>query len=370
MRTIRFEKYYSSQERLKSIYDQTARRLPMRTDGAAEFTEWQAEARVRLRTLLGLERMASCPMKPVQLESVDRERYRREKWLIQTEPEVWMPFYVLVPHAIRGLGPAPVMIATHGHRGAGKLSVAGLDEIPAVKAAIEKYGYDYGRVFCEAGYVVFCPDARGFGERREFYFGARTNENELDEEFFLESSCAILNQKAIALGLTLAGMWTWDLMRLIDYISTRPDCDPARVGCAGLSGGGLQLLWLGAFEERVRCMVISGNFFGFRDSIIHQARCSCSYVPRLCEYFDAADLAALHAPRPLLIESGTEDVLSGPRGLANAREQVALARAGYRVLGAEDRLEHHVFAGPHRWDGAQTPAFLRRWLAGPGSATE
>ena len=81
---------------------------------------------------------------------------------------------------------------------------------------------------------------------------------------------------ALGLGQTVAGMWTWDLMRLIDYIATRADCIPARVGCAGLSGGGLQTLWLSALDERVNCTVVSGNFFGFKDSLLRQIRCHCS----------------------------------------------------------------------------------------------
>jgi dienelactone hydrolase len=362
MRTVRIEKYYSSLERLETLYDRLARRLALRAGNREEFLAWREAARAKVRELLGLERMETCPLQPEMLSTEATAEGRREKWIIQTEPGVWMPFYVLVPVVPRGAWPAPIVLAPHGHDGGGKLAVAGRDDIPAVRDAIGRLSYDYGRKLCADGYVVLCPDARGFGERREFYFGGKTDEDVLDEKFFLDSSCFILNRKATALGLTLAGMWTWDLMRLLDYAATRADCDAARIASVGLSGGGLQTLWLAALDERVRCAVVSGNFFGFKDSLIHQTRCACSYVPHLCEWLDAGDIGALVAPRPLLLEAGTEDRLAGPRGLENFVGQVDIARQAYAALEAESRLVSHVFEGPHRWDGGKTPGFVQQWL--------
>jgi len=362
VRTIRVEKYYNSIARLEAAYDRAAQSRPPRPAVPADFVAWKEQLRGKLRDALGLHHMARCEPTVVQLGSEELANCRREKWILQTEPEVWMPFYALVPRQRAERGPLPVVIATHGHRGAGKLSVAGCDEIPAIRSVIEHYHYDYGRRFCAEGYVVLCPDARGFGERREFYFGQVTNEDVMDEEFFLESSCTLLNRKAVSLGQSLAGMWTWDLMRLIDHAATRPDCDAARLACAGLSGGGLQTLWLAAMDDRVKCAVISGNFFGLRDSLISITRCSCSYVPHLCELVDTGDLGALITPRPLLIESATGDELSGCRGLQNVTEQVEITRRAYAMLGNEERFCHHVFSGSHRWDGEKTYPFVRRWL--------
>lgn len=360
--TVRFDRYYSALPHLRDVFARRARRLALRAGSESEFAAWRRGTRAKLRELLGLARMEFCEPCATQLESEEQEYGRREKWIIQTEPDVWMPFYVLVPRERNAHAPAPALIAAHGHGGAGKLAVAGRNDIPAVRRVIERYHYDYGRAFCTRGFVVFCPDARGFGERREFYWGRPRNEDETDETFFLDSSCAILNQKAISLGLSLAGMWTWDLMRLIDHIATRPDCATGRVGCVGFSGGGLQTLWLAALDQRVRVAVISGNFFGFKDSIIEYTRCSCSYVPHLCEFVDVGDIAALIAPRPLLVESATEDELSGPRGLENVVEQMAITRRAYAVTRAEDRLRHHVFAGSHRWNGEATYPFVHQWL--------
>jgi dienelactone hydrolase len=168
---------------------------------------------------------------------------------------------------------------------------------------------------------------------------------------------------ALPLGLTVAGMWTWDLMRLIDYIATRPECQGYGVGCIGLSGGGLQTLYLAALDERLSCAVISGYFYGVKDALLVMAdNCDCNYVPHLWEYADMGDLAALIAPRPLLIETGSQDPLNGSRGLENVYEQLSITNKAYALHGASASLRHDVFDGPHMWHGAEVPGWLDRHL--------
>jgi hypothetical protein len=169
---------------------------------------------------------------------------------------------------------------------------------------------------------------------------------------------------AYPLGQTVTGMWTWDLHRLIDYIQSRPDCRANQIGCAGLSGGGLQTLWATALDERIRCAVISGYLYGYKESLLDaHTNCSCNYVPHLYEYVDMGDIAALIAPRPLLVETGSKDPLNGASGLDNVYSQMDIIRAAYRLLGAESRLAHDVFEGDHRWHGVQAIPWMKQFLA-------
>ena len=76
--------------------------------------------------------------------------------------------------------------------------------------------------------------------------------------------------------------------------------------------------------------------------------CSCNYVPHVYKHVDMGNVRALIAPRPLLVETGTDDDWNGASGLENVRPQMETKRTAYRLLGAEGLLRHHVFDGGHR----------------------
>ena len=257
--------------------------------------------------------------------------------------------YVLIPKNARP--PFPVVIAPHGHASGGKLAVAGCRELPEIAKTIEFY--NYGVQFARAGFITFCPDARGFGERQEQ--AAQGN--------LLNTSCQWINNMAYPLGQTVTGMWAWDIHRLVDYLVCREDCIPDRIGCAGLSGGGLQTLWAAALDTRIRCAVISGYLYGYKESLLDaHTNCSCNYVPHLYEYVDMRDIAALIAPRPLLVETGNQDALNGASGLANVYPQMRAIRKAYRLLGVPPMLSHDVFEGGHRWHGVKAIPWMKKHL--------
>jgi dienelactone hydrolase len=331
------------------------RQAGLRASNVTELQAWQAETRARLSQMLGLPSMRYTDFALESDEIVQCEGYTRQRLSIETEPGVRMPFYLLIPDGASG--PLPTVIATHGHGGGGKESVAGRRDQPFMAEVIDQYNYNYGEVLVRQGYVVACPDARGFGERRE----RAVQGDERDQ--VLSSSCRVLNNMAIPLGQTVMGMWTWDLMLLIDYLTTREECDVDRICALGLSGGGAQALWLAALDERVHVAVVSGYFYGYRDSLlILNENCSCNYVPNLWQTVDMGDLGALIAPRPLHIESGDNDPLNGPRGLVNVDEQLEIARQAYALSGDQAKLAHSVFAGVHRWDGTEVYPWLKQVL--------
>ncbi len=350
-------RYYTVLDHMLERYDALARQLGFRAKSLEEHAAWKQALRARLRQLIGLDTMVACdPAARVTAREV-MDGYIRERVLLQVEPGVIMPMYVLIPADLVEGERRPVVIAPHGHGGGGKLSVAARRDLPDLAETIQKHNYDYGVQFVRAGFVVLCPDARGFGERREL---ARQG---MDPTLLLGGSCNLINHMAIPLGQTITGMWTWDLVRLADYVATRPDCDADRLGCGGLSGGGLQTLWFAALDDRVKAVVISGYYYGYKDSLLRlNGNCSCNYVPHLWEAADMGDIGALIAPRPLLIETGTLDGLNGQRGIANAKEQVEITAGAYALLGSSDRLVHDLFVGAHQWHGTLAIPWMKRWL--------
>jgi dienelactone hydrolase len=355
-RTIHTEKYYTSLKHIMDEYDREARKLGLRVGNISDYDTWKKSVRSKLMEITGIDRMEKCELEPVLLESCQLNGYKREKKIIQTEPDVWMTFNVLIPEGFKESEKRPCIITPHGHCGGGKYSPAGRYDIPAIKDAIDEFNYDYGVKFVQQGYIVFCPDARGAGERREF-----TVQGD-EERLFLTSACSWLNRTAISLGKSVTGMWTWDLMRLIDYIETLEHCDSNRIGCCGLSGGGLQTLWLSALDDRVKCAVVSGYFYGYKDSLLKTDNCDCNYVPHLWEYVDMGDIGALIAPRPFLIETGIRDTLNGERGVVNVTEQVEITHKAYELFNAEEKLYHHIFEDEHRWNGKMAYSFVDKWV--------
>lgn len=334
-------------------YDKYARQDAFPGGSAEEFLRWRQKAKKQLWNLLGLKKMEACPPEPVNTESVPLPGgILRERWTIRTEPDVVLPFYVLLPP---GAGRhTRVFLCPPGHGGAGKASVAGLRGYAAVEEKIAFYNYDYGLQLCRLGYAAVCPDARGFGERREDLESAQSL------PAGLTGDCYRLARMGEPLGIPVAGMLTWDLMRLLDYVEQRKDWDGGRVGCLGFSGGGMQTLWLAALDPRVSAAVISGYLYGYRDALLAMnENCSCNYVPHLWEHLDMGDIASLIAPRPLLIQSCREDRLNGARGLDNVLEQVEVVRAAYRLLDASGKLIHEICEGPHRWHGENLEDSLR-----------
>lgn len=356
-RIIPTARYYGTLKAMERKFEKRARKEAFSGTEKEEWLLWQQQTRAMLWKLLGLDHMESCPLDVVTEERVELEDgIIREKVIIQTEPDVWMPVYILIPPKA---GNEPnekpdCFIAPPGHQGGGKYSVAGCYEIPAIADMIDHYHYDYGMQLAKLGYVALCPDCRGFGERRDEAL-------QRDEEScFLTSTCFHLAHMAEPLGETVAGMLAWDLMRLIDYVAEREEWNMDTLGCLGFSGGGMQTLWLAALDERIRQVVISGYMYGYRDSLLKlNENCSCNYVPGLWEKLDMGDIGSLIAPRPLVVQSCREDHLNGERGMENVMEQVEVIRRAYGLLGVPERLIHDACEGGHRWHDEHLAAQLK-----------
>ncbi len=360
-RTIKIKEYYTCLNHLKKQFDRFGRQDAFMANTKEEYLVWKSHVRTVLSELLGLSYMETCPLQPVLEERVEIEDgIIREKVLIQVEPDVWMPVYILIPPTAslaEKEQKKKCVLAPPGHMGGGKYAVAGMAQIPAVKDRIEQFNYDYGLQLAKLGYVALCNDSRGFGERRE-----ATLQGDREDQF-LGSTCNELSRMAQSLGQTVIGMCVWDLMRLIDYICERGEWDTKEIGCLGFSGGGMQTLWLAALEDRISYAVISGYFYGYKDSLLTlNGNCSCNYVPGLWRHVDMGDIGALLAPRPVMIQSCRADHLNGERGLENVYEQLEIMKRAYQLFDAQDCILHDVQEGGHCFHKGQLAGFLDRWV--------
>lgn len=373
---------------------------------AEEFMDWQMRSQATLRNLLGLEKMDMCALEPVidevvllspkrangrdvaqaenaecsvsteNKEALSNDIICRYHVLLRTEPDITLSAYLLVPTSANA--GTPVFLCPPGHNGAGKYTVAGVRGARAIEESIEKYNYDFGWQLARLGYVAFCPDVRGFGERREELEDTKTL------PLAMKGDCYWLAHMGEPIGIPVLGMLSWDLMRCVDFLKeytmtkegelrrlsdgehtdSEDACwNPERIIAFGFSGGAMQSLYLSALDERIHATFLSGYMYGFRDSLLQMNRnCSCNYVPHLMEHFDMGDIASLIAPRRLMIQSCREDRLAGARGLTNVQEQVDIIRANYAVIRNTENVQQDIEDGPHHLDTRQLQD-IAKWLA-------
>jgi dienelactone hydrolase len=152
-----------------------------------------------------------------------------------------------------------------------------------------------GVALAKLGYVVLCPDALCFEERQSSVLDKGNYER---FEFL----------RLVVAGRSMAWKNILDMRRAIDYLTSRPDVDPRRIGCYGHSMGSTHTWLVGPWDERIRCLV--GNCCLPTYAAIHRTHllhCFPNFVPGLFRHGDTPDIAALIAPRPLLLTFGEKD---------------------------------------------------------------
>ena len=327
-----FSPWYSWMVRLQA----TRLEDPIPLDDPESLADWRGRRRAGLVELLGAipDRV---PLALETLEVTECDGYRREKVVFDTEDTMSVPAYLLVPDD--RTGPGRAVLAVHGH-GPGKDAVCGIEPTEAPNG-------DYAHQLAVRGYVVLAPDMRCFGERLDW--------NPPDHY-----ACDTNLVHAYMAGWSPLTQNLWDLARALDVLEGHPLVDPGRIGMAGLSYGGTVTLFLAAWDERVVAAVVSGYFSSWAES--HKMpwnMCGSQVLPGMLGRLEHVDLGALVAPRPLLIESGTDDDIFP---VATARAEVDKLRVVYDSLGAGDLLVHDVFDGGHQWHGVKAYEFLDRWL--------
>lgn len=334
---------------LRDLYDPESAPCAFRATTPDEAYAWQESTRSALGETIGFQNTPSVPPDPVSVETIDKGDYTREKIVIRTAEHTTMPVYLLRPNA--PTGPHPVVLALHGH-GYGVKDTVGLWEDGSERDTPDGYHRDFAVSLCRQGFAVAAPEISCFGERRNDY-------GHLNEQLGqpVPTTCEHTAALATHLGGSVAGLRVRDGRRLVDYLETLADFDTTRLGCMGISGGGMHTLFSTCMDTRIRAAVISGYFSTFRGSILAMHHCPCNFVHGLGAFGEMADLSGLIAPRPLCIESGDHDPIF-PRPAV--REGLDRAREVYSVFGAEDRLEHAFFEGRHRIDGETAYDFLKR----------
>jgi len=338
---------------------------------------WKKEARGKLLELLHYQ-PPKCDPKPEVLERVDRGDYVREKVAFNTTPDIRVPAYVLVP---KRPGKLPGIVALHDHGGFyffGKEKLLDLDgEHPVLTQFKRQYygGKSIAVELARQGYVVAVIDMFYWGERRMLLdddpadwrlrppdipaariaeFNRRASQSE-----------QLVGRTIYSAGFTWPGVMFWDDVRTVDYLLTRPEVDPKRIGCVGLSVGGLRSGHLAAMDERIKAAVAVGWMTSFPPQLKKQIVNTIGHtkvVPGLYRYLDYPDVISLAIPTPLLVINGSKDRLFHPDGVTASFEKL---NACYRKAGAADKVRTSLYDTPHEFNEqmqAEAWEWLRKWI--------
>lgn len=372
---------------MRWIGEENPPRLSFLDDRWKSVEAWKQEARPAFKELLRYDPEPS-PLSAKIESREERDGFRLETLKISATEQYDIPGWLLIPDGAQG--PLPGVIAIHDHGGryvwGQEKILSHPDELPASTERREQY---YERPFAEAlarrGFVVLVIDGFYFGQRRlrPETMDADTappNVRELLRELdelephtaswvrTVDRICSIsetLTAKTIfAAGATWPGMLVWDDMRSVDYLASRPEVDAERIGCVGLSIGGLRTAYLAAADPRIKVSCVVGWMTQFRDQLRNHLRHHTwmVYVPGMAGRLDLPDAAAMTVPGALMVQQCELDRLYPMEGM---RGSVDRLKKIFAKAGVPERFRGEFYDVPHSFNvPMQESAFdwIEEWI--------
>lgn len=261
--------------------------------------------------------------------------------------------YCFVPKAASPSSKFPAILYCHWHGGQYDI---GKDELLGTNAT----PVPAGPALVRAGYVVLGIDACCFGERQ-----GRGPDGPAQKGSQGEMSAAKFN---LWMGRTLWGMILRDDLSALDYLSSRPEIDPSRIGVTGISMGSTRSWWIMALDDRPRAASCVACMTRYQDLIgqgMLKAHGIYYFVPGMLRHFDSEAVIACAAPRPMLFMTGDKDSGSPASGLKAIGQVVEKVYAAHGASG-EGRFANEIFTGlgheytPVMW--RKTVDWMDRWL--------
>jgi len=331
------------------------------SDRFRSLDEFKAAGRARLQEAFGYQ-PTRVDLRAEVIDRADLGYCIREKVLFSTSPHFRVPAYVHIPKNAKR--PMPAIVDLHSHGGMflfGKEKVIDFGRNHPVMTEYHRRNYG-GRATTTAlvrrGYLVITIDAFMFGERRlimddDLKYGWDRSRYSIQDAAYLNGKCRA-KETTLAKSLTLAGVtWpgivTWDDMRTVDYLLTRPEVDPKRIGCVGVSLGGHRTLYLAGMDERIAAACVVGFLSTVRPMIRRHVDTHSwvHFVPGLHRFLDMPDVVSMMAPKPLMVQQCRQDGLFPPAGMQDSVDKIA---AVYEKAGVKDRFAGRFFDGGHRFD--------------------
>jgi len=285
---------------------------------------WQAKKKLYREQLFEMLGLSPVPektdLKPVITGKIEHEQFTVENIHFQSRPGLYVTANLYIPKGLEK--PAPAILYVCGH------------------SRVKKDGVSYGSKtsyqhhpawFARHGYVCLIIDTLQLGEIEGIHHGTYRY-----KMWWWNSR-----------GYTPAGVEAWNCIRALDYLETRKEVDASRFGVTGRSGGGAYSWWISALDKRIKAAVPVAGITDLQNHVVDgcvEGHCDCMYIVNTFGW-DYPLVAALVAPRPLLISNSDKDTIFPLDGVVRVHEKV---RNIYRLYGAEKNLGLNITEGPHK----------------------
>ena len=299
--------------------------------------EWRTRAawlREHILASAGLLPMPErTPLKPVVFGERAHADYTVSKVYFESLPGFLVTGNLYKP---TGTGPFPAIVSPHGHWNYGRFENSEVASVPGRAINLARQGF-----------VVFTYDMIGYNDSR--WYPHTPGHTYHDREFG--------GRRENLWGLSLAGLQLWNSIRSVDFLESLPFVGRDRIGATGASGGGTQTFLLAAVDDRIAAAAPVNMI-----SLHMQGGCLCENIPGLRLDTNNVELAAVFAPRPLLMVSATGDWTNETMEL----EYPEMERF-YNLFGAKDRVHAVRINAPHNYNRESREAvyaWMARWLKG------
>ncbi len=293
------------------------------------------------------------PLNAKVIDVLDRKEYKIEKIIFESFPQFYVTCNMYIPKRVSF--PVPAVLNVLGHSLNGKAR----DAYQAIFINLAKKGY-----------IAFAMDPISQGERFQ-YIDRKTGEDMVPGSSTAEHNMG--GHQCQLLGINLAKYRTWDGMRAVDYLYTRPEVDKNRIACTGVSGGGTMTSYLAGLDKRINVAVPVDYITTWRSRIEAHLTTDSEqlFAGTLVKGADnRSDFTFLIAPRPLLVGIGIRDKLNPYWGVQAFKPVVERL---YKTLGYEDRVDFAIVDVEHAYSKQHRQAlylWLHKWFNYGSSNTE
>ncbi len=290
--------------------------------------------RKQLFEMLGLSPLPpKTDLKPEITNTITSKGFIVENLTFQSRPGLYVTGNLYRP--LKQDKKLPAILYVCGHGGVKKNGIIYGNKV---------YYQHHGEWFARNGYVCLTIDTLQLGEIEGLHHGT-----------YREGMWWWLSR-----GYTPAGVEAWNCIRALDYLQSRPEVDGEKLGVTGRSGGGAYSWWIAALDERIKAAVPVAGITSLKNHVIDgvvEGHCDCMFIVNTYQW-DYAQVAALVAPRPLLISNTDKDSIFPLDGVVDVYRNTMKI---YNLYGVPENLGLQITEGPHK-DTQELRIHAFRWF--------